>query len=61
MDFSLSPEQQSIREAVLRTCEKFDAAYWLEKDRHGGFPLDFHAAIAEAGSPGSLLPGASNR
>ncbi len=56
MDFSLSPEQQSIREAVLRTCEKFDAAYWLEKDRHGGFPLDFHAAIAEAGWLGICMP-----
>ena len=56
MAFSLSPEQQSIREAVLRTCEKFDAAYWLEKDRHGGFPLDFHAAIAEAGWLGICMP-----
>jgi acyl-CoA dehydrogenase len=45
-----------IREAVLRTCEKFDAAYWLEKDRHGGFPLDFHAAIAEAGWLGICMP-----
>lgn len=56
MDFSITPEQQSIREAVLRTCEKFDADYWLQKDRHGGFPLDFHAAIAEAGWLGICMP-----
>lgn len=56
MDFSITPEQESIREAVLRICEKFDADYWLEKDRHGGFPLDFHAAIAEAGWLGICMP-----
>ncbi|MEI7784644.1 MAG: acyl-CoA dehydrogenase family protein [Betaproteobacteria bacterium] len=56
MDFSITPEQQSIREAVLRICEKFDADYWLQKDRHGGFPLDFHAAIAEAGWLGICMP-----
>lgn len=56
MDFSITPEQESIRHAVLRICEKFDADYWLQKDRHGGFPLDFHAAIAEAGWLGICMP-----
>jgi acyl-CoA dehydrogenase len=56
MDFRLTPEQEAIREAILRICEPFDAAYWLKKDREGGFPLDFHAAIAEAGWLGICMP-----
>lgn len=56
MDFAITPEQESIREAVARICEKFNADYWLEKDRHGGFPLDFHAAIAQAGWLGICMP-----
>ena len=49
MDFEFSPEQNAIREAVLRLCEGFDASYWLERDRLGGFPEDFHAAVARDG------------
>ena len=56
MDFRITPDQEAIREAVSRICEKFDAEYWLQKDRHGGFPLDFHAAIAEAGWLGICMP-----
>lgn len=56
MDFRVTPEQEAIREAVLRICEKFDADYWLQKDRNGGFPLDFHAAIAQAGWLGICMP-----
>ena len=46
MDFALSPEQQAIREGVAALCARFDAAYWLERDRKGGFPHDFHRAVA---------------
>jgi acyl-CoA dehydrogenase len=56
MNFALSPEQESIREAILKICERFDAAYWLERDRNGGFPLDFHQAIADAGWLGICMP-----
>jgi acyl-CoA dehydrogenase len=56
MDFRLTPEQEAIREAILRICARFDAEYWLAKDRHGGFPHDFHAAIAEAGWLGICMP-----
>ena len=41
MDFALTPEQERIREAVQKICEKFDDAYWLKKDREGGFPATF--------------------
>ncbi|WP_077003132.1 acyl-CoA dehydrogenase family protein [Variovorax sp. KK3] len=56
MNFALTDEQQHIREAVSRICADFDADYWLEKDRHGGFPLDFHQAIAKAGWLGICMP-----
>ena len=56
MNFSFTPEQEAIREAVSRVCADFDANYWLEKDRHGGFPLDFHQAIADAGWLGVCMP-----
>ena len=56
MNFAFSPEQEAIRDAIGRVCDRFDAAYWLERDRHGGFPLDFHQAIAEAGWLGICMP-----
>ena len=56
MDFSFTPEQQSIREAIERICAPFDADYWLRKDREGGFPEDFHRALAEAGWLGIAMP-----
>ncbi|WP_207539346.1 acyl-CoA dehydrogenase family protein [Sabulicella rubraurantiaca] len=56
MDFELSADQRAIRDAVTAICDRFDDSYWLEKDRHGGFPHDFHAAIAEAGFLGICIP-----
>ena len=56
MDFSLSQEQEAIRNAIQRVCAKFDADYWLAKDREGGFPHDFHRAFADAGWLGICIP-----
>ena len=56
MDFSFSPEQLAIREAIAKLCARFDAQYWLERDRHGGFPEDFYRAVAEAGWLGIAMP-----
>lgn len=52
----LTPQQQEIRDAVLKLCEDFDAEYWLERDRAGGFPADFHKALAAAGWLGIAIP-----
>jgi len=41
MDFALSANQESIREAVAKICARFDDAYWLKKDKEGGFPGRF--------------------
>jgi acyl-CoA dehydrogenase len=56
MDFTLSGEQQAIREAVTRVCAGFSSQYWLEKDASGDFPHEFHAAIAAAGWLGIAMP-----
>nr|WP_145552343.1 acyl-CoA dehydrogenase family protein [Variovorax boronicumulans] len=56
MDSTLSPEYREIREAILQICAGFDADYWLRKDREGGFPTDFHQALAQAGWLGICIP-----
>ena len=56
MDFSLGAEQEQIRDAITKVCAPFDADYWLRKDREGGFPDDFHRALADAGWLGIAMP-----
>jgi acyl-CoA dehydrogenase len=56
MSLSLTPAQQEIREAILKICARFGDDYWLERDRDGGFPHDFHKALAEAGWLGIAMP-----
>ncbi|HLQ90978.1 MAG TPA: acyl-CoA dehydrogenase family protein [Xanthobacteraceae bacterium] len=56
MDFSPPPEHEDIRNAVQTICRRFDDAYWLARDRDGGFPADFHRAFAEAGWLGICIP-----
>jgi acyl-CoA dehydrogenase len=56
MDFSLRAEQQQIRESILKLCAEFDDAYWLAKDRAGGFPHELHRALADAGWLGIAMP-----
>jgi len=56
MNFAWSPEQEQIRSAIERVCAPFDADYWLRKDREGGFPDDFHRALAASGWLGIAMP-----
>ena len=56
MNFDLTEEQISIRTAVEQICTRFPDEYWLEKDRNGGFPHDFHKAFADAGWLGIAMP-----
>lgn len=49
MDFGLSEEQEAIRDSVARICAGFDDAYWLKRDKEGGFPHDFYDALAREG------------
>src|SRR4051795_2653417 len=56
MTFALTAEQLEIREAVARLCQRFGDDYWLQKDTDGGFPAEFHKAMAEAGWLGVAMP-----
>ena len=56
MNFGLTSEQEQIREAIEKVCAPFDADYWLKKDREGGFPFDFHKALADDGWLGIAMP-----
>jgi len=39
-----------------KICSRFDDAYWLKKDKEGGYPADFHMALADAGWLGICIP-----
>ncbi len=56
MDFAFTDDQQNIREAVLKHCSQFSDEYWLEKDRSGEFPTEFHKSMADAGWLGVAMP-----
>ena len=56
MDFSLSPEQEQIRQSVLKLCAELGEDYWLAKDRTADFPHEFHSALAKAGWLGIAMP-----
>nr|WP_311979900.1 acyl-CoA dehydrogenase family protein [Bradyrhizobium diazoefficiens] len=56
MDFALTDQQETIRDAIVKICSRFDDAYWLDKDRNGGFPHDFHKALADDGWLGICVP-----
>jgi acyl-CoA dehydrogenase len=56
MDFSLTDEQQRIREAIAKLCTRFPDEYWLKRDSEGGFPADFHQAMAKDGWLGVAMP-----
>ena len=56
MDFTFTPEQLAIREAIDKICERFGDDYWLKKDREGGFPTELHQALAADGWLGIAMP-----
>jgi len=56
MEFNLTPDQQNIREAILKLCARFPDEYWLEHDRSAVFPNEFFQALMEAGWLGIAMP-----
>ncbi len=56
MNFAFTEEQEQIREAIRKICAKFDDAYWLKKDKEGGFPKELHQALAKDGWLGIAMP-----
>src|SRR5678809_541527 len=56
MNFSLTPEQERIQEAIAKLCERFDDDYWLAHDKSGEFPNDLYQACARDGWLGIAMP-----
>lgn len=56
MDFTLTTDQQNIREAILKHCTRFPDDYWLARDRDGVFPNEFYQSLLEAGWLGIAMP-----
>ncbi|GAA3384917.1 acyl-CoA dehydrogenase family protein [Cryptosporangium minutisporangium] len=53
---SLTDDQRGIRDGVLEHCARFSDQYWLDRDRDGTFPHDFHASMAKSGWLGIAMP-----
>jgi acyl-CoA dehydrogenase len=51
-----TPERAAIRDAIRAICDRFDDAYWAEKDRTHSFPHEFADAIAAGGWLGIAMP-----
>ena len=56
MDFQLTEQQQSIREAVRDVCRKYPDSYWRELDARKGYPEDFVQELTTLGWLSILIP-----
>jgi acyl-CoA dehydrogenase len=56
MDFSLTDEQRSIREAVAGICGNFPDSYWRQLDAESAYPDEFVAALTDGGWLSILIP-----
>jgi acyl-CoA dehydrogenase len=56
VDFKLTQEQESLIAAVAGICSRFGDDYWLTRDREGGYPDEFFAAMAQNGWLGICIP-----
>ncbi len=56
LELELSPERQQIKDAVQALCDRFDDAYWREKDATHTYPVEFQKAMAQAGWLGIMMP-----
>ncbi|GAA4558760.1 acyl-CoA dehydrogenase family protein [Pseudonocardia xishanensis] len=56
MDFELTEDQATIRDAVRDLAGKFDDQYWMEHDRDKRFPTEFYEAFASGGWLGITTP-----
>ncbi|WP_299556768.1 acyl-CoA dehydrogenase family protein [uncultured Mycolicibacterium sp.] len=56
MNFELTEDQLTIRDAVAELAARFDDLYWQEKDENHEFPTEFYNAFAEGGWLGITTP-----
>jgi len=56
MQFSLTADQQHIRDAILKLCARFPDEYWLKHDQDHEFPQEFFEALRDDGWLGIAMP-----
>jgi acyl-CoA dehydrogenase len=56
VNFELTEDQLTIRDAVAELAARFDDRYWQEKDENHEFPTEFYNAFAEGGWLGITTP-----
>ncbi|VTU31688.1 Acyl-CoA dehydrogenase fadE12 [Variovorax sp. PBS-H4] len=52
----MTPLRQQIHDSAKKICDRFDDAYWLEKDLNHEWPVAYHTAAKEAGWLGITIP-----
>lgn len=56
MDFQLTEEQQSIREAIRKICKNFGDVYWRTVDKNHEYPQAFVDQLTKDGWLAALIP-----
>lgn len=56
VDFSLTPQQEAIRESVSLLCARYPAAYWQDLDERRAYPEEFVKELTTAGWLSVLVP-----
>ena len=56
VDFQLTEQQQSIRDAVRDVCRQYPDSYWRKLDAENGYPADFVAELTRLGWLAILVP-----
>jgi acyl-CoA dehydrogenase len=56
VNFSLSPEQEQVREAVAKLCAEFPDQYWRELEAKRAYPEEFVHTLTQAGWLGLMIP-----
>ncbi|WP_083745580.1 acyl-CoA dehydrogenase family protein [Variovorax sp. KK3] len=52
----MTPLRQQIHDSAKKICDRFDDAYWLERDLKHEWPVAYHNAAKEAGWLGITIP-----
>ena len=56
MDFSLTPDQVLIRDAVREVCARFPGQYWRDREANGEYPTQFVMEMTRLGWLSVLIP-----
>src|SRR5215510_5503973 len=56
MNFSLTPDQMLIRDAVREVCTRFPGKYWRDREANGEYPTQFVMEMTRLGWLSVLIP-----